>query len=601
MSWLVWEYLCLYRRRWLVGVLLALIATGFSVVSPWLLGQAINSFSGEPSNGWPLWQDAAGILVASLGEAAGRFGGRLVVTGGSRVMETDLRRRYFARLAVLDRAFFEKRRTGDLVARATNDLSAVRQLFGPALSNVLQTIILLVTVSMLMFSISSTLALWALLALPCAFAIFVVTRKRIEERFTRVQEQFAAMSDHAEETFAGVRVVRAYAQEPSEIEAFRRTSYEYAERQISQERLEGLLWPAMTLVTSLLVVLLLYVGGREVVEGRLTLGGFVQFSAYLGELGWPMMALAWVTALWQRGMASAHRIEQVLEAEPRIAEPLSPQSPSRAGGKIELRNVGLQMDGRVILHDVSLTIPAGSSVALVGPLGSGKSALAALLPRLHDVTSGQVLVDGVDVRDRPLAELRQEIGYVPQESFLFSGTLKENVLFGVAEHADDVEERAERAVRVSRLENDLDQWPNGIDTLIGERGITLSGGQKQRTAIARAVAKEPPVLILDDALSSVDARTEEAILGELRAFMRGRTTLIIAHRLSATRLAQEVVVLDKGTIVEHGSHQDLVQRGGLYSRIYRRQLMEQEMDLDDQLADLETDSYLLARDPNGVA
>jgi ATP-binding cassette subfamily B multidrug efflux pump len=576
------DYLVRYRWHWVAGVLLTVCSTGLGLVMPWLLREAIDTFSGAGSTfGWPLAWYAYAIVVLAVFEAISRFFSRYVLTGASRWVEYELRNRYFAHLETLEPAFFQRNRTGDLVARATNDLSAVRQLFGPAAYTVLSTGLLVLIALVLMFQLSSSLAFWAALVIPAAIAVFVVTRTRIEQRFTKVQEQFAAMADHAQETFAGERVVKAYAQEQAEIETFRRTSQEYVGRQLSQIRLTGLLWPTMTLVVGLLIVYLLYAGGRQVVDGRLTLGEFVQFNAYVGMMAWPMMALGWVATMWQQGAASLKRIHEVLSIPPTIADgrfdvarPLR-----RVRGEIEFRNVSLEIDGQPILRDISLTIPSGSTYAVVGPLGSGKSTLVHLIARLADPTAGQVLLDGVDVRDVPLAELRQHIGFVPQETFLFSGSLRDNVAFGIP-MADATESRVRAAVHLSRLDNDLDQWPSGLDTLIGERGVTLSGGQKQRTAIARAVAKEPAILVLDDALSSVDTRTEEALLESLHEFMQRRTSIIIAHRLSTTRSADQVIVMDRGRIVEQGTHAELVARGGLYTRIYRRQLIAQELELE---------------------
>jgi ATP-binding cassette, subfamily B, multidrug efflux pump len=580
---LVAEYFRAYRSRWLIGLVFTLCSTSLGLVTPWLLRQAIDSFATPGGNqwDWPLHYFAAAIVGVAILEAGSRFLARLVITSASRWVEYDLRNRYFAHLETLEPAFFVRYRTGDLVARATNDLSAVRQLFGPALYHVLNTALLVVIALVLMFQLSPSLATWAALVVPAAMALFFVTHKRIEQRFTRVQEQFAAMSDHAQETFAGQRVVKAYAQEHAEAETFRNTSHEYVRRQLSQIRLTGLLWPAMTLVSGMLTVLILYRGGREVVDGNLTLGEFVQFTAYVGMLAWPMMALGWVGTMWQQGTASLWRIHEVLNTRPRIRSVPEPRAWQPVGA-IEFRDVGLVVDGHEILKNVSLTIPAGATYALVGPLGSGKTSLVSLIPRLQDVTRGKVLVDGIDVRNVPLDELRRQIGFVPQETFLFSGSLRQNVAFGLGE-AETTESRIRAAVHLSRLENDLDQWPAGLETLIGERGVTLSGGQKQRTAIARAVAKDPTILILDDALSSVDTRTEEAVLDELHTFMQRRTSLLIAHRLSTTRSAEQVIVMDGGRIVEQGTHAELLAQQGLYARIYRRQLIAQELEVDEEV------------------
>lgn len=576
-------YLHTYRSRWLIGLVFAIGSTSFGLITPWLLRQAIDTFStGTSQFGWRLEAFALAIVAAAVTEAICRFFSRLVITSASRWVEYDLRNRYFAHLETLEPAFFVRFRTGDLVARATNDLSAVRQLFGSALYSVLNTVLLVSVALVLMFQLSRTLATWVLLILPAATIVFVLTRARIEERFTRVQEQFAAMSDHAQETFAGQRVVKAYAQEASEVETFRATSQEYVRRQLSQIRLTGLLWPTITLVSGGLTVLLLYAGGREVVEGRLTLGEFVQFNAYLAQLAWPMIGLSWVATMWQQGSASMQRLQEVLSIEPSITSPEHP-STWQPRGQIEFRDVSLVLDGRTVLDRVSLTIPAGATYAIVGPLGSGKSSLVSLIPRLQDVTSGQVLIDNIDVRQLSLPELRRAIGFVPQETFLFSGPLRESVAFGLVE-ADASETRIQSAIRLSQLENDLDQLPAGLNTRIGERGVTLSGGQKQRTAIARAVIRQPAILILDDALSSVDTRTEEAVLRGLDSFMRHRTSLVIAHRLSTTRSADCVVVMDRGRIVETGSHAELLS-GGLYTSMYRRQLLAEELEVDDAEAE----------------
>ena len=578
---LLWDYARAYRRQWLVGLLFSAGSTSFGLATPWLLRQAIDSFSSATTQlGWPLEIYALAIMAAAILEAVCRFFARLIITGASRWVEYDLRNRYFAHLETLETAFFVRFRTGDLVARATNDLSAVRQLFGPAFYNVVSTLLLFVVALVLMFQLSTTLAMWAALVLPIVSVVFGVSRTRIEERFTRVQEQFAAMSDRAQETFAGQRVVKAYAQEPAEIDNFRQTSYEYVKRQLSQIRLTGLLWPTMTLLLGFLTVFLLYAGGREVVEGRLTIGEFVQFNAYVAMLAWPMISLGWVATMWQQGSASLVRMHEVLSIQPTIRSPQRGLE-WRPRGEIEFRDVSLVLDDRPVLREINLRIPAGATYAIVGSIGSGKTSLVSLIPRIQDVTQGKVLIDGVDVRDLPLSELRRQIGFVPQETFLFSGTMRENVAFGLSLEAFN-ESRIQGAVHLSQLENDLDQWPSGLDTVIGERGVTLSGGQTQRTAIARAVAKEPLILVLDDALSSVDTRTEEAVLEGLHEFMAKRTSIVIAHRLSTTRSADRVIVMDQGKIVEEGTHAELILADGLYTRIYRRQLLVEELEEDSE-------------------
>src|SRR4030088_3611044 len=369
---LFWDYLVRYRWHWVAGVLLTLCSTSFGLVTPWLLRQAIDTFSGGVSFlGWPLAWYAGAIVALALFEAVSRFFSRYILTGASRWVEYELRNRYFAHIETLEQAFFQRNRTGDLVARATNDLSAVRQLFGPAAYTVLSTGLLVIIALVLMFQLSASLAIWAALVTPAAIVVFVVTRTRIEQRFTKVQEQFAAMADHAQETFGGERVVKAYAQESAEIATFRATSQEYVRRQLSQIRLTGLLWPTMTLVVGLLIVFLLYAGGRQGVEGQLTLGQFVQFNAYVGMMAWPMMALGWVATMWQQGSASLKRIHEVLSVQPTIADGARAKPRERCRGQIKFRKVGLEIDGQPILRDVSLVIPSGATYAVVGPLGSG--------------------------------------------------------------------------------------------------------------------------------------------------------------------------------------------------------------------------------------
>ena len=590
---LLWKYFFGYRRQWAIGLVFTAGSTAFGLVTPWLLRQAIDTFSsGSSQLGWGLEGVALAIMVTAMLEAVCRFISRLVITGASRWVEYDLRNRYFEHLETLEPAFFVRFRTGDLVARGINDLSAVRQLFGPALYNVLNTVLLFCVALVLMFQLSVNLAKWAALVLPLVTLVFAISRSHIEKRFTRVQEQFAAMSDHALETFGGQRVVKAYAQEPAEIETFRKTSHEYVRRQLSQILLTGLFWPTMTLLLGLLTVFLLYSGGREVVDGRLTIGEFVQFNTYVAMLAWPMMSLGWVATMWQQGSASLVRIHEVLSIMPTISSSERP-SAWQPRGRIEFRDVSLVVDGRPILKDINLTVPAGATYAIVGSIGSGKTSLVSLIPRLKDVTSGHVLIDGVDVRDLPLATLRRSIGFVPQETFLFSGSMRDNVGFGLTPE-EMTESKLQAAVRLSQLENDLDQWPTGLNTIIGERGVTLSGGQKQRTAIARAVARDPTIVILDDALSSVDTRTEEAVLEGLHEFMAQRTSIVIAHRLSTTRSADCVVVMDGGRIVEQGTHAELIGSGGFYTRIYRRQLLAQELEEDDDVATVDSSSPLEA-------
>jgi ATP-binding cassette subfamily B multidrug efflux pump len=412
----------------------------------------------------------------------------------------------------------------------------------------------------------------------------VLVGNAIRRRFRRVQDQFGEVSARAQENFAGIRVVKAYAQEEQEHAAFNRINAEYVRLSISFARVNSLLWPAMYFISGLAVVILLWRGGLDVIDGRIQLGQFVQFNSYLIALTWPLINLGWTVNLFQQGSASLSRIQEVRHTPPAIADgPETRADAIPARGEIEFRNVSLRYgDGPDVLHDINLRVPAGGSLAIVGPTGAGKSSLVNLIPRVYDVTGGQVLLDGVDVRQIPVEALRHAIGYVPQETFLFSLSIAENVGFGMGDAEELDGERLAHAVEVSQLAKDLADFPSGATTMIGERGVTLSGGQKQRAGIARAIAKDPLLLILDDALSSVDTNTEAAILKGLREVMRGRTSIVIAHRISTIRDLDQIVVLDGGRIVERGTHRELLAHGGLYASMYRRQLLSEELEGDEE-------------------
>ncbi|MBF6589627.1 MAG: ABC transporter ATP-binding protein [Ktedonobacterales bacterium] len=563
------------------GVILIIIANLIALIPPLLLQRAIDGL-GHGARADDLTRYALLIVGVAVGAGVFQFCSRYVVNGASRHVEYEMRSDLFQHFQRLDVEYFQQRKIGDLVARATNDLSAVRQMLGPGVSNLVNTVVALTVSAFAMVRIDARLTLYSLTVMPLITILFIFVGRGIRLRYRQVQDQFGEVSARAQENFSGIRVVKAYAQEGHELAAFNRANQEYVERSIAFAKLNSLLWPAMYFVSGLAVVILLWRGGVDVIEGRITLGRLVQFNTYLAALAWPMIALGWTVNLFQQGAASVSRIREVHDAVPVIRDgPHTRVDFAPQRGVIEYRGVGLSYGDHEVLRDITLHVPAGSSLAIVGPTGAGKSSLVNLLARVYDVTSGQVLIDGVDVREIPLAELRRVIGYVPQENFLFSLSLEENVGFGVAA----LEPAAlTHALRISQLEKDLADFPHGVGTMIGERGVTLSGGQKQRAGIARALAKDPLILILDDAMSSVDTHTEAAILAGLRQVMEGRTSIVIAHRISTIKDLDQIVVLDERRILERGTHRELLALGGLYADMYRRQLIGEEMDLGDEPA-----------------
>jgi len=507
---------------------------------------------------------------------------RRIIISASRGVEYDLRNDFFAHLERLSISFFHETRTGDLMSRATNDLSAVRMMVGPAVMYLANTLITTVVSLSLMLSLDVRLTLSVLIPLPIVSVLVKLFGTAIHKTFEEVQEKLSDMSAVVQESLTGVRVVRAYRQERAEIDRFRHANLSFLASNRRLSRLQGAFFPTLSLFLGISALLALWLGSRDVVSGRLTIGQLVAFNAYLAQLAWPMIAFGWVTNLLERGMASWKRMLTVMDAVPAVADDagsglLAPGSGPVIAGAIEFRNLGFSYGTREVLTDVSFSIKAGETVAIVGGTGSGKSTLVNLLPRLHEPPRGSVFVDGRDVRDIPLADLRGAIGFVPQEPFLFSDTLGDNVALGWRGHDADRHAVIAAAAEVAQLTKDVRDFPHGFETIVGERGITLSGGQKQRTAIARAVAIDPRILILDDALSAVDTYTEEEILSRLRGIMRSRTSIIISHRISTVRDADQIVVLDDGRLVEKGRHEELVRAGGVYAELYRKQLLEEEL------------------------
>ncbi len=615
------QYVSRYRRQFVLGLACVVVTRAVALAGPIVLGQAVDDLTRGVTRAKLA---GYGALLLAIGLIGGLFLflQRRILIGASRHIEYDMRNDFFGHLEALPLGYFQTHRTGDLMSRATNDLNAVRMMIGPSIMYSANTLLTLVVALTVMVSIDPRLTLLSLIPLPFVSISVKWFGSPIHKRFEQIQAQLSDVSAVAQEALSGVRVVRAYRQEASEMERFRRSNEEYLLRNRRLIVLQGFFFPSMAFFLGLGTLLVVWLGSAEVIRGRITLGQFVAFNAYLTMLSWPMIAFGWVTNMLQRGMASWKRMLEVLETEPSIAdtvrlkadttiadtvdtvrlkadttyvtEPaLTPPDvvsgfsrTSEIRGAIEFRDLVFSFGDTPVLKHVSATIEAGQTVALVGVTGSGKSTLISLLARLYDPPPGTVFIDGVDVRDIPLAILRGAVGFVPQEPFLFSDTLADNVAFGLdasggpggpGGSGGERLQRIEAAAAVARLDKDVADFPNGYDTMVGERGITLSGGQKQRTALARAIVIDPRILILDDALSAVDTYTEEEILSRLRGVMRDRTSIIVSHRISTVRDADVIFVLDDGRIAERGTHDALIRHNGLYAELHKKQLLEEEL------------------------
>ncbi|MFZ0863700.1 MAG: ABC transporter ATP-binding protein [Candidatus Sulfotelmatobacter sp.] len=590
-------YLKRYRWGYAAGTLCVFLTNGIWILFPLVLGKAADDLH-EGVTRHKLFLYAAVLLAIAVTKGIFQFLTRWIVIGISRDIEFDLRNDLFARLEILSYSYYQRHRTGDIMARATNDLNAVRMLLGPAIMYSANTLVYTAGALAFMISISPWLTLYTFLPLPAVSIVIQTFGRRIHERFERIQAMFSDISARAQENFSGARLIRAYVQEEAEIRAFETENREYIRRSLRLVRLMGMLWPTLELMLGCAVVLVLWLGGREVIHGlshitlvsnlgnshpaitttlslsgSMSVGQFVSFSTYMMQLTWPIIALGWVINIFQRGTASLIRINEIMHEQPEIQDAPGAQDREIAGD-IELRGLNFGYDGKQVLHDVNLRVPAGSSLAIVGPTGSGKTTLVSLIPRIYDAEPGMVLIDGRPVRDYLVASLRRNIGFVPQETFLFSDRIRENIALGVDSATD---QEIHDAADAANIAADIESFPEGYDTMVGERGITLSGGQKQRTAIARALIRNPKILILDDALSSVDTHTEDKILNHLRDVMRGRTTIFISHRVSTVRNADRIAVLYGGRIVELGTHDELLALNGYYCDLYNKQLLEEEL------------------------
>jgi ATP-binding cassette subfamily B multidrug efflux pump len=609
-------YIRRYRRTFGLGCLWTVLTSGIGQVVPWLLGQAVDTLR-DPGRTHLLGRFCAGMVGAVFIQGIFRYRMRKDLIGASRHIEYDLRRDLFGHLLQMSPRWYDQSRTGDLMTRSTSDLEAVRSVVGPAFMYSSTTLLVVSSSLVLMSLIDPRLTLYAVGPMTLLSLVVRVLGRTVHERTLHAQAQESALAGRLQETLAGIRVVKSYVQEENELTGFRNDALELVRRQLHLVRAWGLFFPAMALIVGAGTILTLWVGGQQVGRGAITLGQFVAFNAYLMRLTWPMISIGWVFNLLERGAASMARINAILDTPPQIADPERPAAPGPMRGEIELSGVTFAYgDGEPVLRDIDLHVQAGETLAIVGPTGSGKSTLLALVARLYDVQHGSVRVDGHEVRDVPLGWLRQGIGMVPQETFLFSDTLEANIAFGSPNgsgqgqaHATEGDGRSvssdggsdpalaaatanpaltaaapdpalAAAADVAQLTEAVERFPNGFATLVGERGITLSGGQKQRTAIARAVLRDPAILLLDDCLSSVDTETEEAILQRLRQIMRSRTTLIVAHRVSTVRSADRVVVIDGGRIVESGTHAELMARGEYYAQLVRKQMLREELETD---------------------
>jgi ATP-binding cassette subfamily B protein len=570
-------YMRRYRWGYLWGTLSCIGTNAAAVQFPRVLGWAIDKLQKHQASREAILVFAGLLVAISLTKGVFLYAQRWILIGISREIEFDIRNDLFRHLEKQDSGFYQRYRTGDVMARMTNDLNAVRMLLGPALMYSANTVFFTVFALYFLLHLSPWLTLVALAPMPLASILVQYLGHRIHDRFERIQASFSEISSQAQENYSGARLIRAFAREESQIGLFERLNRQYIARSLRLVQLMGMLWPTLEFILGISMVITLLAGGHLVIAHRITVGDFVEFNTYMILLIWPIIAVGWVINLFQRGTASVQRIDELLKAEPAIDDSAADAAiPADAvlRGEIELRHLNFSYGDTEVLRDISLHIPAGTSLAIVGPTGSGKSTLVNLITRLFEAPKGALLIDGRPVRDYPLAVLRRNIGMVPQETFLFSETIRENLTFG-APHAS--EEEMLEATQAAHIRREFEEFPQGFETMVGERGVTLSGGQKQRSAIARALLRRPAILILDDALASVDTYTEERILGGLRGYTSASTTILISHRVSTVRSADRIAVLDHGSIVELGKHDELLALDGYYAGLFQKQQLEEEL------------------------
>ncbi len=572
------SYLWRYWRRYLVGALCLFVTATLIMMIPWWIREGVRILE----RGGALREVsfyALMIALAAILQGIVRTYSRFLIFNAGRDIEYDIRNDLFAHLQKLSLSYYQAQRTGDLMSRLINDISAVRMLLGPGILNFINAPLYYFYAMILMFSMDVRMTLAALLPYPILIWAVRNFRGRVLRASLRVQQQIAALSSHIQENLSGIHVVRAYAQERQQIEQFARLNEEYQRRSMELAVLRGRVEPFMKAISGLTILVVIWYGGVRVVRGDLMVADLVAFIAYLNVLAWPTAAFGWMLSLVERGRAAMERIEEIFEVEPEIASPTASQALRELKDGIEFRDVWFaydsQVNGQGTLKDMSFTLPRGKTLAVVGRTGAGKSSLAQLLPRLYDVSSGEVRIGGRDIRTVSLSDLRRMIGYVPQDPFLFSATLRRNLSFGRDRVSD---EELEEAIRVARLDRDLAIFPQGLETVVGERGITLSGGQKQRATLARALLLDSPILILDDCLSSVDAETEQQILTGLKEMLKDKTCILVSHRISAVKNADQILVVDDGKIIEQGDHQSLLRKGGVYAELFHKQQLSEELD-----------------------